>query len=74
MVEHLIVTLDNVGSTPIRHPDSPGGRMVNAVVRKTTLCKFNSYPGVHAFIAELVEATAIKQEIAGSNPAESTTY
>lgn len=53
MVEHLIVAQDDVGSTPIRHPDSPGGRKVNAVVRKTTLCKFNSYPGVYASIADL---------------------
>lgn len=57
MVEHLIVAQDDVGSTPIRHPDSPGSRKVNAVVRKTTLCKFNSYPGVYASIAELVKAT-----------------
>lgn len=48
MVEHLIVAQDDVGSTPIRHPDSPGCRKVNAVVRKTTLCKFDSYPGVYA--------------------------
>lgn len=58
MVEHLIVAQDDVGSTPIRHPDSPGCRKVNAVVRKTTLCKFDSYPGVYASIAELVKATA----------------
>ena len=50
MVEHLIVAQDDVGSTPIRHPDSPGGRRVNAVVCKTTLCKFNSYPGVYASV------------------------
>ena len=50
MVERLIVAQDNVGSAPIRHPDSPGGRRVNAVARKTTLCKFNSYPGVYASV------------------------
>ena len=50
MVEHLIVAQDDVGSTPIRHPDSPGCRKVNAVVRKTILCKFDSYPGVYASI------------------------
>lgn len=58
MAEHLIVAQDDVGSTPIRHPDSPGGRKVNTVVRKTILCKFNSYPGVYASIAELVKTTA----------------
>lgn len=58
MVEHLIVAQDDAGSIPVRHPDSPGGRKVNAVVCKTTLCKFNSCPGVNASIAELVKATA----------------